>query len=96
MSKNTANDTPSAKVGTWERARVRVPHEWQISLIQNPYSMSKHSETIQRIREKGSEKYMALRILSGHDLLMAFKNPDNTPDENAAIRQELLERMSES
>jgi hypothetical protein len=56
--------------------------------------MSKHSETLKSIRENGSENYVALCILNDHELLMAFKNPDNTNDENAAIREELLERMS--
>ena len=56
--------------------------------------MSKHSETIKRIRENGSENYFALQILNDHELLNAFKNPANTGDENAAIREELLDRIA--
>ena len=58
--------------------------------------MASKAQTIKRIRENGSEKYMSLRVLNGHELLMAFKNPDNTPDENHAIREELLDRMGEA
>lgn len=58
--------------------------------------MASNLKSVKRIREKGSEKYMPLRILNGHELLMAFKNPDNTPYENYAIREELLDRMGEA
>jgi hypothetical protein len=57
-------------------------------------AMSKHSEIIQDIRDNGSENYFALRILNDHELINAYKNPKNTNDENAAIREELLDRMA--
>ena len=60
--------------------------------------MSKHSETIKRIRENGNMNeggnYFALQVLNDHELLNAFKNPANPGDENAANREELLDRMA--
>jgi hypothetical protein len=54
----------------------------------------KHSEIINAIRTKGSENYFALATLNDHELLNAFKNPQNTGDENCAIREEILSRMT--
>lgn len=54
----------------------------------------KHSEIINAIRTKGSDNYFALATLNDHELLNAFKNPQNTGDENCAIREEILSRMT--